>query len=489
MPQLSRSSYRLTFAVLAASTAAFSMLQSLVSPVLPVMQRDLHTSAGTVTWVLTAWLLAASVATPLMGRIGDMAGKERTLLAALAAIALGCLLAALAPNIGVLIVARVIQGLGGALFPLSFGIIRDEFPPRRVVSAVGAMSAVIALGGGMGIVLAGPVVAALNWRWLFWIPLAVVVTTGVLAWRFVPPSPSRARGRVNWLAAVLLSAWLVALLLPLSKGNAWGWASPLTIGLFAAAAVLAAAWAAVEVRSGNPLIDMRMMRRPAVWTTNVVALLFGAGMFGVYAFLPQFMQVPASTGYGFGSSVGQAGLLMVPMLATMALAGVLSGPMAAWFGSRAQVITGALLATAASAAFAFAHAHPWQVATAAAVFGAGIGLAYASMTSLIVHSVPQAQTGAASGMNANIRTIGASIGTAVVSSIVTSDLRADGLPTEAAYTTAFVALGVAAALSVAVALLIPRRHQGEAPASERRTHIEPGTGAAQADTDLTPVAG
>ncbi|WP_433199631.1 MFS transporter [Dactylosporangium sp. CS-047395] len=487
MPQVSRrSSYRLTFGVLAASTAAFSMLQSLVSPVLPVMQRDLHTSAGTVTWVLTAWLLAASVATPLMGRIGDMIGKERTLLVALAAIAVGCLLAALAPNVAVLIVARVIQGLGGALFPLSFGIIRDEFPPARVISAVGAMSAVIALGGGLGIVLAGPVVAALNWRWLFWIPLGVVVVTGLLAWRFVPPSPTRTRGKVNWLAAVLLSAWLVALLLPLSKGNAWGWSSPLTIALLAAAVLLAAAWVATEMRSGNPLIDMRMMRLPAVWTTNIVALLFGAGMFGVYAFLPQFMQIPSATGYGFGASVGEAGLLMVPMLATMAVAGMLSGPMASWFGSRAQVIVGSLLATAASAAFAFAHTHPWQVATAAAVFGAGIGLAYASMTSLIVHSVPMAQTGAASGMNANIRTIGASIGTAIVSSIVTSDLRADGLPTESAYTSAFIALGVAAALSVLVALLIPR-HRTEAPASETRTHIDPA--AEQADPELTPVAG
>src|SRR5215475_11572951 len=119
MPRLYQASPRASFAVLAAAAAAFSLMQSLVTPVLPTIQRDLHTSAGTVTWVLTAWLLAASVATPLMGRIGDMVGKERTLLAALAAIAVGCLLAALAPNITVLIVVRVIQGLGGALFPLS----------------------------------------------------------------------------------------------------------------------------------------------------------------------------------------------------------------------------------------------------------------------------------------------------------------------------------------------------------------------------------
>jgi EmrB/QacA subfamily drug resistance transporter len=482
MPQVTtKSSHRLTFGVLAASTAAFAMLQSLVNPVLPVIQRDLHTSAGTVTWVLTAWLLAASVATPLMGRVGDMIGKERTLLAALAAIAVGCLLAALAPNVGVLIVARVIQGLGGALFPLSFGIIRDEFPPHRVVSAVGAMSAVIALGGGTGIVLAGPVVAALDWRWLFWIPMGVVVVTGLLAWRYVPPSPVRTAGRVNWLAAVLLSGWLVALLLPVSKGNAWGWTSPATLGLLALAAVLLAGWVAVELRSGNPLIDMRMMRRPTVWTTNVVALLFGAGMFGVYAFLPQFMQIPRAAGYGFGASVGEAGLLMLPMLATMAVTGMLSGAVAGWFSSRAQVIWGSVLATVAGAAFAFAHAERWQVAVAAGVFGVGIGLAYASMTSLVVHSVPVAQTGVASGMNANIRTIGASIGTAVVSSIVTSDLRPDGLPTESSFTAAFTALAATAALSVGVALLIPvaRRRAAAAP--------PPGTTPENAEADL-PVA-
>jgi EmrB/QacA subfamily drug resistance transporter len=465
MPQLTKSSYRLTFGVLAASTAAFAMLQSLVSPVLPVIQQDLHTSASTVTWVLTAWLLAASVATPLMGRIGDMIGKERTLMVALGAIAVGCLIAALAPNIGVLIAARVLQGLGGALFPLSFGIIRDEFPPQRVVSAVGAMSAVIALGGGTGIVLAGPVVAALNWRWLFWIPLAVVLVTGALAYRFIPESPVRTAGRVNWLAAMLLSGWLVALLLPLSKAGAWGWDSPLVIGLFAAAVALFAAWVTVEVRSGNPLIDMRMMRLPTVWTTNIVALLFGAGMFGVYAFLPQFMQIPSSAGYGFGSSVGEAGLLMLPMLVTMAVTGVLSGPATRWLSSRAQVISGSVLATLACAMFAAAHRHPWQVALGGAVFGVGIGLAYSAMTSLIVHSVPMAQTGAASGMNANIRTIGASIGTAVVSTIVTGNLRADGFPPESGFTTAFTVLAVTAAVSVAVALLIPavRRHTTPAP--------------------------
>jgi MFS family permease len=341
MPRLYQATPRVTFSVLAAAAAAFALMQSLVTPVLPTIQQDLHTTTGTVTWVLTAWLLAASVATPLMGRIADLTGKDRALLVALAAIAVGCLLAAVAPNVTVLIVARVIQGLGGAIFPVSFGIVRDVFPPARVSSAIGVLAAVIATGGGLGIVLAGPIVGALSWRWLFWLPMVVVIGVGLLAWRLIPRSPVRTPGRVNWVSAALLSGWLVALLLPLSKAAAWGWAAPRTLGLFAAAVVLFAAWLVAELRSGEPLIDLRMMRLPAVWTANLVALLFGAAMFGVFAFLPQLMQIPVASGYGFGASVGGAGLLMLPMLVTMAVFGSLSGPLTRWAGSKAQLLWGA----------------------------------------------------------------------------------------------------------------------------------------------------
>jgi EmrB/QacA subfamily drug resistance transporter len=468
----------LTFVVLAAAAAAFSLMQSLVTPVLPTIQRDLHTSAGTVTWVLTGWLLAASVATPLMGRISDMIGKERALLIALAAIAAGCLVAALAPSIGVLIAARVLQGLGGAVFPVSFGILRDEFPRERVSSAVGGMAAVIATGSGLGIVLAGPIVGALDWRWLFWIPMAVVVLVGLAAWRFVPASPTRTPGRVNWLASLLLSGWLVALLLPLSEATAWGWGSLRTVGLLALAVVLLAAWLFAELRSANPLIDMRMMRLPAVWTTNLVALLFGAAMFGVFAFLPQLMQVPAASGYGFGATVTGAGLLMLPMLVAMAVFGSLSGPLSRWVGSKAQLLAGAALSTLATVSFALQHGERWSVAAAGGVFGIGLGLVYSSMINLIVQSVPMHQTGTASGMNTNIRTIGASIGTAAVSSIVISHPGPRGLPAESGYTTSFLVLSVVGLAALAVGLLVPGTRRAAPSFADEPVEVIP---------ELTPV--
>jgi EmrB/QacA subfamily drug resistance transporter len=445
-----------TLAVLAAGAGVFSMLQSLLGPVLPTIQQELGTSQNTATWVFTAYLLSASVFTPIVGRVGDMIGKTRTLVVVLITVAAGLLLAAVAPNIGVLIVARVVQGVGGAVFPLAFGIIRDEFPPGRMGSTIGVLSAVIAAGGGLGMVLAGPIVTGLGMRWLFWLPLVVVLVAALAAFRWVPESPVRTPGRINWLATVLLSTWLVTLLLAVSRGPAWGWGSFGVVGLFAVAVVALVTWVVVEFRSANPLIDMRMMRLPAVWTTNTVALLFGAAMFAVWAFIPQLVQTPVRAGYGFGASVTQAGLLMVPMLGAMFVSGILSGRMEPFFGYRAQLATGAALSAIASAALAFAHDLPWEVATGTGLFGLGIGLAFASMTNLIVRAVPATQTSVASGMNANIRTIGGSIGAGVMSSLVTAQVGLGGLPLESGYTMGFAMFAVISLAAVGAALLIPR---------------------------------
>ncbi|HEY4571489.1 MAG TPA: MFS transporter, partial [Kribbella sp.] len=189
--------------------------------------------------------------------------------------------------------------------------------------------------------------------------------------------------------------------------------------------------------------------------TNLVALLFGAAMFAVYAFVPQFMQIPKAAGFGFGSSVTQAGLLMLPMLVTMAVTGSLSGPLAPRFSVKSQVVWGSGLSLVAALLFTEFHDHPWQVAVSTALFGVGLGLAYASMTSLIVQNVPREQTGAATGMNANIRTIGGSIGTALASSIITGHLQPSGLPAEAGFVDTFLLLSAFAAAAVLLALAIP----------------------------------
>ncbi|MEV0624034.1 MFS transporter [Nonomuraea sp. NPDC050404] len=296
---------------------------------------------------------------------------------------------------------------------------------------------------------------------------------------YVPDSPARRKVRFGRPAAFLLSAWLVGLLLAVSQGPEWGWRSPPVLGLLIAAAVVLVAWIIAELQSTYPLIDLRMMRLPPVWITNLVALLFGAGQFALFAFLPQFVQTPGGAGYGFGSTITEAGLLLLPMLITMFAAGLISGRVEAGFSSRAQLVTGSALSVLAFTALALVHDAPWHVAVAAAVFGAGLGLVLSSMTNLIVTNVPADQTGAASGMNANVRTIGGAIGTAVVGSIVTASPRPGGLPDETGYSNGFLLLAGISVAAVTAALAVPSRRrnagdtppqdQGEPPISSRTT--------------------
>ena len=462
---------RLTFAVLCAGVTAFSMLQSMVNPVLPTIQAALDTDQRTVTWLLTAYLLSASVFTPIVGRIGDKVGKERMLVVALGALAVGSLLAAVAPSIGVLILARVVQGVGGGVLPLTFGILRDEFPAERVAGAIGTAAALLAVGGAVGLVVAGPLVEALSYHWLFWLPMLLTSIAALAAWRFVPPSPVRTEGRIDLRAAALLSSWLVCLLLPVSQGRDWGWTSPLTVGLLVASALLCALWVRTEVRSDAPLIDMRMMRLPAVWTTNLVSLLFGVGMYAGYAFLPQFLQTPERAGYGFGASVTMSGLLLLPQSLATFVVGLLSGRLAARYGSKRLLVIGAALSAVSQVGLAFVHDSTWQVLAATVLGGSAFGLAFAAMSNLVVEAVPRSQTGVASGMNANIRTVGGAIGGAVLGSVVTAGARADGLPVEAGYTSGFAVLAGCSAVAALVALLVPVSRQPEAEPDEVR-HAE-----------------
>jgi EmrB/QacA subfamily drug resistance transporter len=450
-----RAHYQVTFAVLSVGVGAFSLLQSLVIPVLTTLQHQLHTSQDTATWVLTAYLLSASVMTPILGRVGDMVGKERVFVGTLVALAAGSLLAAVASSITVMIVARVIQGLGGGMVPVAFGIIRDEFPKEKVTGAVGILASLTAVGAGLGVVLAGPIVNALNYHWLFWLPMILTIIATVAAILFVPESPVRSPGRISVLPAVLLSVWLVALLVALSEASVWGWGSTRVIGLLTAAAVVAAVWVASEFRAATPLIDMKMMRLPAVWTNNLVALLIGVGMYATFAFMPEFVQTPSMAGYGFGASITMSGLMMLPSTVTMFMTGIFAGRLAKALGGKVLVFAGCLIGCASMVILAFAHAHEWEIFLSNAIMGVGFGLAFSAMSALVVSAVPASQTGVASGMNANIRTIGGSIGSAVMASIVTSSLAASGLPKESGYTIGFATLAGGLLLAALAATLIP----------------------------------
>jgi MFS family permease len=471
--------FRLTYLVLALLAANFALMHAMVGPVLPLLQRELGTTQAGVAWTLTAYLLSAAVATPVLGRLGDTIGRRRVLLAVLAVLVLGTCVSALATSLPAMVTGRAIQGLGGGMIPIVFGIIRDEFPPARVAGAIGVVAALLAVGGGVGVVLAGPISSGLGYHWLFWLPAMALTLTGVLAYVVVPAGSHHHPGSINWTAALLLSSWLVLVLLAISQGPAWGWTSARTLGAALAGACLLLAWVAVEVRAAEPLIDMRMLRLPAVWTTNACSLLYGAGLFATGVVLPGLLQTPPEVGYGFGVTASQTGLIMLPQTVAMFALGLVSASASRRFGAKYVVIAGSTLSVVSFTLLALAHDRLWTVMLGQVAQGMGFGLAYSAMSLIIVEAVPAHQTGAASGMNANVRTIGGAAGTAVVGAIIASAMRPDGHPSEGAFVASFTVLAVAIALATAFAILIPastggRRAGGELDRTPQRVDHSAG---------------
>ncbi|GIF39192.1 MFS transporter [Actinoplanes xinjiangensis] len=447
---------------LALGGLAFACLQSLVSPALSTIGHELKVSTSDVSWIVTAYLLSASVLTPIFGRLGDMVGKRRILIVVLSVLAVGTIVAALATNLTVLILGRVLQGAGGAMMPLSIGMVRDELPRERVATTVGMISAIFGVGAGIGIVAAGPIVEHLSWHWLFWLPLILVAIALIGAIFGMKESPVRTPGKLDVLGATILSVSLVGLLLAISKGQAWGWGEPKTIGLLAAGAVGLVVFVLVELRVKEPLIDMKLMRIRGVWATDLVALILGFAMFGTFLLVPTLLQLPEATGYGFGRSVSQAGLFLLPTVVMMVVFGPIAGLLNRRYGPKVPMFLGSILVVAAFAIPALGHGEIWQVLASGLLTGAGIGFAFAAMSNAIIESVPPAQTGEATSVNSIARTIGSSIGTAVVAAVITSNTTPQGLPTDAAFTDGFWVCAGVAVLAIVAALLLPgarRRHE------------------------------
>jgi EmrB/QacA subfamily drug resistance transporter len=442
--------------ILSTAALSFALAQTSLIPAIGDLMRTFHTDSAGVAWTLTGYLVSAAVFTPVLGRLGDMFGKKRMLVIALALFAAGNVVAALGHSLGVVVGGRVLQGTGGGIFPLCFAIIRDEFPAERVRTSIGLISATAGIGGGLGLVMGGLLVDHASYHWIFWIGATVAGAAAVGAWLLVPESPNRRPGRVDIRGAALLAVGLTAPLLGVSQANTWGWASPRTLLLILAGLVLLAVWVMVQRRTAEPLANIATLTRRPVLMTNVATLLTGFGMFGSFILVPQLAEAPTSTGYGFGASATGAGLLMLPGALMMLLAGPLSGRIGERFGSKVPLGLGGLIAAVGLALLGLAHGTRLEVLLFTTVLFVGIGLAFAAMPNLIVDAVSPSETGEATGFNALVRSVGSSLGSQVSASILAGSVIAGGSPTDASFRTALLISAAVAAVAAAIAMIIPR---------------------------------
>lgn len=439
------------------AATAYSLLQSLVVPALPTLADELGTSPTAAAWIFTIFLVTSCVATPIVGRLGDLHGRKRLLIAMLASVVVGSLMCALATSLPLMLAGRAVQGLGGAIFPLAFGVIRDVLPEEQVATGIALVSGALGLGAVLGIVVAGPILHHLGYHWLFWIPLGVMLVALVAAAAVVPDSTERAPGQLRWRAAALFSACLVTLLLAVSKAPDWGWLAPGTLALAAAAVVLAVAWLADERRATHPFIDTELVTRGGLRWANLAAFLSGWAMFSGFVLLPQYLQEPVSSGFGFGLSVTESGLYLLPWTFLLLVASVAGGRISVRVGAKWPVAAGAATGFAGFALLLADRSQTWEIAVASGITGLGVGLAFSSLPNLIVESVPLTDTGAATGVNLIVRNIGGLIGTQIAISLVAVAGSPAGAPSEDGYVVSFTISAVALAASAGAALVAPAR--------------------------------
>jgi MFS family permease len=436
-----------------------SLTMSVLIPVLPQVAADLHSSTTSTEWLLTSTLLAAGVAVPIVGRLGDLYGKRLLLMMCAGFLTIGSLICALSNSLVPMIIGRGVTGLSLAAVPLGISLITVTLPARRALFGVALVSATLGIGGALGLPLAGFVGEHANYHLLFWILLVggIVSLLGSLLF-LSEPAQQRGNSRFDLLGAIWLAVALLCLLLPLSEAAVWGWGSPRTLGLLLLAIVLLVGFVLLERRRSSPLVDIAANARPALLRTNIASVCVGFAMFASFIGTAAYVQAPRATGYGFGTSIVVSGLCMLPSgLAQLALSPV-SAIISRRFGPKITLCLGALVVAAGFASRIVLTGDLWEIVFGTTVAGAGIGIAFAAMPALIALGAPHSEIASANGLNSLSRASGSSLASAIGGTVLASSVVVVGgeaFPSLAAYQILFALCAMAAAVGAVVALLVP----------------------------------
>lgn len=446
-------------AVLGGAGMCASFMQTLVIPIQGVLPQLLDASPSDTPWVVTITLLTGAICTPIAGRLGDMFGKRRMALTVLALLVVGSIVCAVTSGLIGMIVGRGLQGVGMGVIPLGISILRDHLPPHRIGAAIALVSATLGIGASLGLPLSAVVTEYANWHTLFWVTAGLGTLTLAAVWRVLPRAETGTGGHFDVVGAIGLSIGLAAILIPVSRGNDWGWSAPITLGMFSLGVVTLAVWGWYELRTRDALVDLRVSARPAVLLTNLASIAMGFALFASQVVFPQLLTFPADLG-GVGLGLIPASLVMVPAGLVMLLMSPVAGRLETRWGPKPLLVIGSMFIAVSYGVALLAPVTAWSILTVNCVFGVGIGLGFAAMPALIMSFVPRTETAAANGLNTLMRALGTSSASAVVAAVLAGSARVvDGtsIPSMAGFDQALW-LGTGAAIAcAAISLTIPMR--------------------------------
>ncbi|WP_286131871.1 MFS transporter [Mycobacterium sp. IS-1556] len=455
--------------VLAAAGISVSLMQTLVIPLIPELPTLLNTSASNASWVITATLLTAAVATPMFGRLGDMYGPKPMLIICAVVLTAGSLIAATTTALIPVIIGRGLQGFGMPIIPLGISVLRASVPAHRVGTAMGLMSASLGVGGALGLPLSAIIADRFDWHALFWFAAALGAVSGLSFAALVPRIPAASADRFDALGAVGLAGGLVTLLLGISKGGSWGWTSGITVGMFAASVVIFGLFGWWQFRTAAPIVDLRTTLKRPVLTTNLASIAVGFSLFAMSLIAPQILELPAGTGYGLGQSMLETGLWMAPGGLAMMLSSPVAARIAGVHGPRFTLFVGSAVVAAGYLSGLLLMNSAWQLCVFNVLVSVGVGFAFSSLPALINAAVPVSETAAANGINALARSLGTSISSAVIGAVLavmTTTVAGQQVPSLAGLRIALLIAAAAAVVAAITALAIPKADEADEPAHE-----------------------
>lgn len=447
-------------AVLAVSGAVVSIMQTVFIPLLSEIPALLNCTAEQASWLITATLISSSVAIPSVAKLADMYGKRRMMIVSLAVLIAGSLIGAFGTTFPQMLIARILQGFAMALIPIGMSIMRDQIPPQKLPGAIALMSGTMGIGAGIGLPLGGFIFQTLGWHAIFGVSAITGAVSLIAILVVVPESPIRSGGKFDYIGAGLISLWLTALLLAITKGEHWGWTNPSILGLFAASVALFAIWIPLELRVSQPVIDLRTTMHKPVLLTNMATFVVGIAMYANILSSTQLLEMPTSTGYGFGLTVFQSGLVLLPSAAAMVAMAPVAARIVTQFGPKRALLTGCCILAAGYAFRYFFITAVWEIAIGAIIVSGGTMIAFSAAPNIIMRVVPISETSAANGLNNVMRTMGTSVSSAAVAAILTGvTLEVAGgavLPQLEAFQLVYIGAAIAALLAAFVGWFLPR---------------------------------
>lgn len=450
-----------TVVALLIADMVYGFQQISIIPALPTVQNDLGASREWTVWLFSGYLIVASVAPVFLGKLGDRIGRRRVYLGALVVFMLGSVATAVAPNIQLVVLFRMIQGVGGVVFPLSFAIATEVLPREKLHTAIGVLAGGFGMGSVLGLPVGGAIAEYWSWRWIFGVGAIALAVGALLVRRTVPATGGREHRRLDTPGALLFGGAMALLVLGITEGPQRGWLTPLPLAAFGCAALAAVAWYFRETHTAEPLMDLKVLRSRGVLLTNLVSVLGGYSVFGVNLLLPYLLENGGAGNplAGVTATVGPflVGLVLLPRALGQTTSSTLTGPVSQRLGERRMFAGGMALLVVATLALAFYRAHLWAVLIELGVLGLGFGVVVSLSGSIVALAAPPGEVGVASSITSVLRRAGGAIGAQVSVALLTVFTLADGRPAPEAFTVAFVVAAIVGLAGTVCAALVPRQ--------------------------------